>query len=441
MSGLEVGRDERAVCTGCPLVCDDILLADVVATPATQTAVDRPSACEQACERGMKWLAEALRHDDACEASVDAQPAGRDTAIATAALRLNDCRRVLVTGCWDATLETVAAAATLAECLGAAWDPAAAQSAIATGPTATQTGRITADFEELRDRADCVLVWSADPAGTHPRFRERFLTPLASGRERRVFELHGALERLSGQGTVEIELPEGQAAEAAVCLQLLLQEQFGPSRPAVSSSVRSSSELFTAMAEVAAACLEAECIGVVTADSSGESSGVAAAAISQLVAWLAHKKPAFEVPLSSGGSGAGPSGAAAVSTWRFGGAGAVAVADREGRRLAAAEADANRLLSRGEVDGVVVVGRVPDTIAASLAAFDGLKVSVSDQPPPSVAPQIWLNAAPTSLASDGQVLRDDGRLVELKAVRAIATPSAAELLNRILAELRAKETR
>jgi len=256
-----------------------------------------------------------------------------------------------------------------------------------------------------------------------------------------VFELHGSLERLSGQGTVEIELPEGQAAEAAVCLQLLLQEQFGPSRPAVSSSVRSSTELFTAMAEVAAACLEAECIGVVTADSSGESSGVAAAAISQLVAWLAHKKPAFEVPLSSGGSGAGPSGAAAVSTWRFGGAGAVAVADREGRRLAAAEADANRLLSRGEVDGVVVVGRVPDTIAASLAAFDGLKVSVSDQPPPSVAPQIWLNAAPTSLASDGQVLRDDGRLVELKAVRPIATPSAAELLNRILAELRAKETR
>ena len=89
----------------------------------------------------------------------------------------------------------------------------------------------------------------------------------------------------------------------------------------------------------------------------------------------------------------------------------------------------------------MVVGRVPDTIAASLAAFDGLKVSVSDQPPPSVAPQIWLNAAPTSLASDGQVLRDDGRLVELKAVRPIATPSAAELLNRILAELRAKETR
>lgn len=434
MSDAQQHQGERVVCTGCPLVCDDILLTADVTAADTSTV-----SFLQACGAGAAWLSEACAHDTSIAAMVDGETVSLEAALALAAKRLAGCRRVLVTGCWDTTLESVAVAATLAERLGGAFDTATGESAWATGPIVARTGRITADFEELRARADCVLLWFVDPGVTHPRFVERFLTPTVDGRPRRVFAVGIPVAPLGLPGCVEVAVPPSQSGEAATTLQLMLQERLAAQTRSADCQPTSRQALEVVLAGVADACQQAACVGVVTAGLPAELSGIAAASVAQLVAAMAHRQPAFEVPLSAAGGGAGPAAASAVSTWRFGAAGAVARADRLGGGLAPGEADVPRLIGRGEVDGVLVVGGASEASASAVASFAGPLVTVGGSHLPSAGPHIWINAAPTSLSTAGKVLRDDGRMVELRAVRPVHTPAVATVLTQLLRELSPKE--
>jgi len=436
VSGLATVSSEQVVCTGCPLVCDDILLR-----VGGDAATGPQPVFDQACAVGTAWLANAWAGQEAADAVVDGAAVDAASAIQLAAGRLAGCRRVLVTGCQDATLETVTAAADLAEQLGAAFDAGAAEAAQICGPVAARIGRVTADFEELRDRSDCVLIWCTDPAGSHPRFIERFLTPSCAQGERKVFVIGADPAAAAAQGWTHVPIPQDQAAEAAVTLQAMLHEQVEGSTPLTPERRPASWHLLEPqLAVVAEACREAGCVGVVSGGCPADATGMTAVAVSRLVITLAHRKPAFEVPLSAGASSAGPAPAAAVSTWRYGAAGAVAVADRDGGTLAPAEADAGRLIERSEVDGVVVVGQPPEAVLKAMAGFDGLVIAVGGEAGPQRPPQVWIGTAATALASDGQLLRDDGRLVRLQAVRASARPAAATVLAAIRAHLPARET-
>lgn len=425
-------HDEQVVCTACPLVCEDIVLrAGGKASAGSQPRFER------ACDRGVAWLSRAWQGPHDPEAMVDGAAAHLDEAVRLAAKRLACSRRVLVTGCHDATLQTTAAAADLAESLQAAFDVAAPESAMLCGPVAARVGRVTADFEELRDRADCVLLW-IDPTHSHPRFVERFLPPACGRGHRRVFVIGAEPVDRGLPGWTDVKVPLGQAAEAATVLRLMLEERLTgqppPSRQELPAARRGLEQLFTET-EVVEACLEAVCVGVVSGGDQTAATGLASMAISQLVIMLAHRKPAFEIPLSAGASGAGPATAAAVSTWRFGAAGTVAVADRDGGTLSPAEADACRLIERGEVDGLVVVGQPPEAVLQAMAGFDGLFVAVGGETLPQRSPQVWIGTTPTAIASDGQLLRDDGRLIRLRSVRCSSRPTAATVLAAIRAYL------
>jgi thiamine monophosphate synthase len=56
----------------------------------------------------------------------------------------------------------------------------------------------------------------------------------------------------------------------------------------------------------------------------------------------------------------------AVCTWRYGAAGAIEVADRRGGRFRPAEGDAVRLISRHEIDCVVVIGSPTAEVAQAI---------------------------------------------------------------------------
>ena len=435
MSGVAADGGERVVCTGCPLLCDDIMLR----AEGNEASGPQP-LFERACAVGAAWLSQACDSQPATAAIVDGEPVGSAAAILQAAERLADCRRVLVTGCQDATLETVAAAASIAERLGGGFDAGAADAAMLGGPLAARVGRVTADFEELRDRADCVLLWQTDPSQTHPRFIERFLEPAPATGGRRVFVVGAEVAEAASHGWTSVAIPQSQAAEAAVSLQLMLARRAaGTAEQPPRELPPRGHELEALLAEVAAACRAAACVGVVTGGVAEDATGLAAAAVSRLVRALAHTKPAFEIPLAASSRGAGPAAAAAVCTWRFGAAGAVALANRDGGRLAPAEADACRLISRHDVDGVLVVGEPPAAAAAALAGFDGLVVAVGGAAPALRGAQIWIDTAPTSLATNGQLLRDDGRLVTLHAVRPTARPAAAAVIEAIGGHLASEE--
>lgn len=264
-----------------------------------------------------------------------------------AAAALAAARRVLVTGFVRASLESAALACDLAEAVAAAVDPGAADASRAGGPTIARIGAVTADPEELRDRADLVVFWFCAAAPAAVNFRERFLSPAtAAGRPRRILAV-GPAPPMGGDGHVPAD-----PAAAVDLARLLHAAAIAVACPAPPPP------LAAAAAALRAALDAAGCVAFVTCHD--DPVGLEPWSLTGLVRAIAHRRPAFEVPLE-------PAGAAAdVCTWRFGATGAIARADREGAAFLPAECDARRLVERGEVDCLVALGPLPDAVEAAV---------------------------------------------------------------------------
>ena len=276
------------------------------------------------------------------------------------AAALHAARRVLVTGFADTSMETAALACDLAEELAAAVDLGDEDCRRITGPTIARVGAVTADREELRDRADLVLLWFCDPDASDPAFAATWLArSTAAGRPRRVIAV-GPHRAAAAQTHVAAE-----PATAVDLARLLHAAVAGVPVPAPSAP------LATARAELHAALADATCVAIVTGHA--DPIGLEPWSLVGLVRALAHRKPAFEVPLQSAGAGA------AVCTWRYGAAGAIVRADRAGAAFLPAECDALRLVTRGEVDAIVAVGPLPVAVKEAIAARgDALTVVHAD---------------------------------------------------------------
>ena len=238
-------------------------------------------------------------------------------------------RRVLVTGLHGASVEASAAACDIAEAVGAAVDFGAADLDRPAGPTIARAGAVTADPEEMRDRADLVILWGCAPESA----------PSAL---------------LPSRATVVRMPPTGATSlDAARLLNHLVR---GGPPPATSDT-------WTGACVAAGVAIEnASCVAIVT-DDFADPLGLDAWALAHLVREIAHVKPAFEIQLRTVDNAA----AAAVCTWRYGAAGTIARADRAGGRFLPAEASARRLIERREVDCVLAVGRIASAVEDVLA--------------------------------------------------------------------------
>ena len=272
--------------------------------------------------------------------------------IGRAAATLVAARRVVVTGGADVPPETAARACNLAEAVGAAVDFGGLETAQVAGPTIARIGEVTADPGELRDRADLVVFWFCDPAATAGDFLRRFLAPAtADGRPRHTIAVGAAAVATSATADRHLPLAHDLAVDLARLVHAAVAGRAIPEPPARLASARD---------VLVAAIDSAGCVAFVTHH--GDPVGLEPWSLVGLVRAIAHKKPAFEVPLAPAG------GAAAVSTWRYGAAGAIARADRHGAAFRPAECDAVRLVARGEVDCVLVVGPPAAELEAALAA-------------------------------------------------------------------------
>ena len=274
---------------------------------------------------------------------------GRDGEAAAA---LVAARRVLVTGFAAAAAETAALACDLAEALGAAVDPGAGDGGPIAGPTIARVGSVTADPHELRARADLVVFWFCGGSVRAGAFRTAFATPAtATGRPRRVLAVGPEAAPLG-----HVAVPRDGAVDLARLLHAAVAGVALPPPPP---------PLAAAYDRLRTDLDAAGCIAFVTEhdDPTGlDPTGLDPWSLAGLVRTLAHAKPAFEVPLAPAGE------AAAVCTWRYGAAGAIARADRDGAEFLPAECDALRLVSRGEVDAVVAAGPLSAAVEAAVAA-------------------------------------------------------------------------
>ena len=137
----------EATCAGCGCVCDDI---EVTADGLLRT-----------CPLGDAWFAIGDRPP---VARVDGREVSVEEAADAAAAILREARAPLVYGLGGTSCEGQRRAVALAEAAGAVID---------VGASPNVFGWSTATFGEIRDRAELVILWRADPVVTHPRLLER----------------------------------------------------------------------------------------------------------------------------------------------------------------------------------------------------------------------------------------------------------------------------
>jgi formylmethanofuran dehydrogenase subunit B len=284
------------------------------------------------------------------------EPARGSFGVTSAPVRGSDhatlcaARRVLVTGHGGLAAETAARACDLAEAVGAAVDFGGLDTAQVAGPSIARIGEVTADPEDLRDRADLVVFWFCDPAADAPDFLQRFVTPAtAAGRPRHAIAVGPHAVATSSAADRHLRV----AADLAVDLARLLHA-------AVAGRAVAAGPLVAACDALRGVLDAAGCVAFVT--DHRDPVGLEPWSLLGLVRTLAHAQPAFEVPLVP------PGAATVVSTWRYGAAGAIARADRDGAEFRPAECDAARLVARGEVDVVVAVGPPSPAVEAAIAA-------------------------------------------------------------------------
>lgn len=264
-----------------------------------------------------------------------------------AAAAIGAAQRVLVTGLVGAAAEAVVAACDLAEACGAAVDPGSPETSRVAGPLVARIGGVTAADGELRERADLVVVWFCEPAaGSLPPVDER----LPDGRPRRMIAVG---PRDAGGCHRHVSVAAGSTVDLARLVEAAIRDV------AIDETARSAATL-TAARELAAAIAAARCVGFVT-DWRDDAVGLAAWSTTSLVRAIAHRQPAFEVPL-----GERTDDAVAVCTWRYGASGGIDRADRRGAPFRPAESDAVRLIDRREIDCVVVVGEATLPVAAAI---------------------------------------------------------------------------
>ena len=396
------------VCTACALLCDDGVV---------HRAEGR---FERLCERG----ADAFRRAAAATcpaATIDGRPADVATAIATAAGRLGGARRVLVTGLNEVTIEGVTAACDVAETLGAALTPADEDGRHPGGPTIARCGELTAAWEELRDRADLVIFWGHDPAGSQPRFVERFVAPSLSPPRRTIAV--GTTPLCDPPSSDHTHLPLDDDDDDIDLARLLLASILDRPRGVVSP------RLEAAAAALHGAIDGARCVAFVTGRP--DPHGLSRCGVIEIVRALSRRLPAFEIPLAASPLAPNAAGAAMALTWRYGSAAGAprAVAGSATPAPQGRPVDARGLVTAGGVDAILAVGRLPPRLDDLFQAQIDPRgvIRIAPAVPDGAGDGVFLRCREL-FDETGTLLRADGRTVELAGGTNDSLPSAVALL-------------
>lgn len=206
-------------CTVCGCVCDDLSLS---------VEDNRIIAVENACELATPWFLAQNRQPSAM-ATVNGQPATLEVALDRAAALLAAAQSPLIYGLSRSTTEGQRAAVALADLLGATIDTSASTGHAPSILALQQVGESTCTLGEVRNRADLVIFWGADPVRTHPRHLERYVPREVVGtypedrRERHIVVVDDHLTESAQVADEFLAIPSGCHWEAFWMLRLLLR--------------------------------------------------------------------------------------------------------------------------------------------------------------------------------------------------------------------------
>lgn len=159
------------VCTGCALLCDDI---EVQVENGSITKVN--NAC-------LKGVARLKSSTDPAECTIDNTPVSVDDAIIETAKILKNAKSPLIFGMGNSSSKAQKNAIEIAKRTDAYIDDT---SSFCQGPVieAILEDKVkTCTLDEVKDKADVIVYWGADPSNSHPRHLSKY-TYFPRGQER-----------------------------------------------------------------------------------------------------------------------------------------------------------------------------------------------------------------------------------------------------------------
>jgi formylmethanofuran dehydrogenase subunit B len=324
--------ERAATCAGCGCGCDDIEVA--VGAGGLERLI-------RTCAIGDGWFADRTA-DAPAPARVDGREVDFAEAVEASAAILGEARLPLLCGLGQTSCESQRAAVALAEAIGAVVDPAGPWADGAAGAASQGIGLSTATFGELRDRAELVVAWRADPVVSHPRLLPRLrLDRAARAAERTLVVVDARRTATADEADEFIELPPELGIEALWVMRALVRD--------VPFDRDLAARLPLDALEQLAGRLRACGYGAMLHRLAGYVNGLA---LLTLVRDLARAAHVVALPLRPEGN---TRGAEDVLAWQTGYPAAVSFA-RGHPRAQPGEFSAAGLLERGETDAAVVVG-------------------------------------------------------------------------------------
>jgi formylmethanofuran dehydrogenase subunit B len=408
--------ERAATCAGCGCGCDDIEVA--VAAGALERAT-------RTCPLGDEWLAERTA-DAPPPARVDGREVDFADAVEASAAILAEARLPLVCGLGQTDCESQRAAVALAEALGAVLDPVDDG---AVGAASQAIGLSTATFGELRDRAELVVAWRADPVTWNPRLLPRLRLDRSGRAGGRTLVVVDAERTPTAEEADEfIELPPGLEFEALWVLRALVRD--------VPLDRDLAARLPLEVLERLADRLRASSYGAVLQGPAGYADALALLALVRDLARVAH---VVALPLRRE---AGARGAEDVLAWQTGFPAAVSFA-RAHPRARPGEFSAAGLLERAETDAAIIVGfdalrHLPPRAADHLRRIPTIVVDPRATDTAAAARVAFATAA-AGVHREGTAHRMDGVPVALRAPLPSDRAGDGEVLAAIEARIAAEE--
>jgi formylmethanofuran dehydrogenase subunit B len=380
-----------ATCAGCGCACDDI---EVTAAGLIRT-----------CPLGDAWFA-ARTGDRPPVATVDGRAVSVDDAVDAAAAILSQSRAPLVYGLGQTSCEAQRRAVALAEAIGAVVAPAGGGTA---GAAYQAIGSSTATFGEIRDRAELVVVWRADPVVTNPRLLERLRLERATRGSRVLVVVDAHRTATAAEADAFVELDAADDFEALWALRALV----------TNAPLDRDRAGAAPLDDLAHRLLGVRHVAVLYGDE------VDALALFALVRDLARDRHAVALGLRGDGNARG---AEDVLAWQTGFAAAVSFARGHPRE----ELGAAALLERGEVDAALVVAsdpleHLPPAAADRLRELPTVVVDARASST-SQAARVAFATAADGIEVPGTVHRMDGVPVPLRAPLAGERPGVEDVL-------------
>jgi formylmethanofuran dehydrogenase subunit B len=394
-------------CAGCGCACDDI---------EATVAEGRLAGLTRTCELGDAWFA-ARTADRPPVARIEGRAASVDEAADAAAAILGQARAPLVYGLGQTSCEAQRRAVAIAEALGAVVDPAGGGGA---GLAHQAIGSSTATFGEIRDRAEVVVAWRADPAAGNPRLLGRLRLDRAARGSRALVVVDAQRTATAEEADAFIELDAARDFEALWALRALVGR-------APLDRDRTGELPLDRLDELAQRLLGADHVALFYGDGVARDE-LSALALFALVRDLSRDRHAVTLSLRREGNARG---AEDVLAWQTGFPAAVSFA-RGYPRADPGELSAAALLERGEIDAALVLASDPleHLPAAAAERLREVPTVVIDEreTATAAAARVAFVAGAAGVDVAGTVHRMDGVPIPLRAVLVGERPGVEDLL-------------